>query len=425
VGVLVVRRRHPGEFTPEVCDVLQTFASQSSLAILNARLFRELEQKSAELEVASRHKSEFLASMSHELRTPLNAVIGFSEVLLDRMFGDINARQEEYLRDILNSGRHLLQLLSEILDLSKVEAGRMELEVYPFPVGDAIEYSASMVRERAERKGLQLIVNLDDGLGVIEADELRFKQVVLNLLSNAIKFTPEGGVVTVAASRSDEEVTVTVTDTGVGVAADDRERIFEAFQQGRRGVSSQEGTGLGLTLCRRIVGLMGGHMWLDSDVGVGSTFGFAVPATPFPASIPATAGTVGSQPTWVLVIDDDHRSTELLAAHLEASDLGIELVHTGQIGLEMARQHQPAAILLDIRLPGMDGWEVLRQLKSDPATRQIPVVVVSIVDERARSLSLGAVDHLVKPVGRDDLLTTLASAGVPPVADGTAVGSDR
>ncbi len=420
VGVLVVRRRRPSEFAPEVCELLQTFAGQSSLAILNARLFRELEQKSVELEVASRHKSEFLASMSHELRTPLNAVIGFSEVLLDRMFGDINARQEEYLRDIWNSGKHLLQLLSEILDLSKVEAGRMELDTDQFPVGDAIDYAVSMVRERADRRGIQLVVNVDPELGVVEADELRFKQVVLNLLSNAVKFTSEGGVVTVAATKGDDAVSVTVTDTGMGVAPEDRERIFESFQQGRRGVSTQEGTGLGLTLCRRIVGLMGGHMWLDSEVGVGSTFGFTIPGRS-PAAVPtAPAETIrrSSSPT-VLVIDDDRRSTELLTAYLESAGFGVELAHDGKNGLEKARQDDQAAIVLDIKLPGLDGWEILRTLKSDPATSQIPVVIVSILDERARGLSLGAVDHLVKPVSREALLSTLASAGV------SANGGDR
>ena len=414
IGVLVVRRRQPGGVAPEICELLETFASQSALAILNARLFRELERKSAELEVASRHKSEFLASMSHELRTPLNAVIGFSEVLLDRMFGEINERQEEYLRDIWNSGKHLLQLLSEILDLSKVEAGRMELDSDNFSVDEAINYAASMVRERAERRGLRLVVDVDDGIGVIEADELRFKQIVLNLLSNAVKFTPEGGVVTVAATSTDGDVVVTVTDTGVGVAPEDRERIFESFQQGRRGASTQEGTGLGLTLCRRIVGLMGGHMWLDSEVGVGSTFGFTVPgrssASAQPSSPAETLG--GPRAPTVLVIDDDRRSTELLTAYLGTAGLGVEVAHDGNDGLERARQHESVAVLLDIKLPGIDGFEVLRSLKSDPTTRHIPVIIVSIVDERARGLSLGAVAHLVKPVSREALLLTLANAGV-------------
>lgn len=425
VGVLVVRRKQPGTFAPETCELLQTFASQSALAVLNARLFRELERKSVELEIASRHKSEFLASMSHELRTPLNAVIGFSEVLLDRMFGDINERQEEYLRDILNSGRHLLQLLSEILDLSKVEAGRMELNDEQFSVHEAVDYAVSMVRERADRRGISLVVERSGELGLIEADELRFKQVVLNLLSNAVKFTPEGGVVTVAATRSDEALVVTVADTGIGVAPEDQERIFESFQQGRRARATQEGTGLGLTLCRRIVALMAGEMWLSSTLGAGSTFGFSIPVRP--SAVPSdSGGTADDSPVaTVLVIDDDRRSTELLTTHLATAGFGADLAHDGKIGLEKARRHH-AAILLDIRLPGMDGWEVLRRLKADLATEPVPVVVVSVVDERSRSLSLGAADHLVKPVSRQALLAALAAVGVSAVAgDVTIVRAER
>jgi signal transduction histidine kinase len=272
IGALVVRRRTPGSFSQETCELLQTFASQSALAIINARLFRELERKSAELEVASRHKSEFLASMSHELRTPLNAVIGFSEVLLERMFGDLNDRQEEYLHDILSSGRHLLELLNDILDLSKVEAGRMELERSSFSVRQTLEYGLSLMRERALRKGVTLRLEVAPDVGFLVADELRFKQVVLNLLSNAVKFTPEGGEVVVRAATDGTELIVSVTDTGIGIPPEDRQRIFESFQQGGRTATQQEGTGLGLTLSRRIVALLGGRMWLDSQVGVGSTF---------------------------------------------------------------------------------------------------------------------------------------------------------
>jgi signal transduction histidine kinase len=248
VGALVVSRKTPGMFSEEICELLQTFASQSAMALLNARLFRELEQKSAELETASRHKSEFLASMSHELRTPLNAVIGFSEVLLERMFGDLNARQEEYLRDIWDSGRHLLDLLNDILDLSKVEAGRMQLERSTFSVSEVLDSCLSQVRTRAEQKGVVLQREVAENVGYLDADELRFKQVLLNLLSNAVKFTPHDGTVTVRVTADADHVTVSVADTGIGVAAEDRERIFESFQQGGRAPAQQEGTGLGLTV---------------------------------------------------------------------------------------------------------------------------------------------------------------------------------
>ena len=280
VGVVVIRRRSVGSFDEDMVELLQTLASQSLVALVNARLFRELETKSAELEVASRHKSEFLASMSHELRTPLNAVIGFSEVLIDRMFGELNERQDEYVRDIWNSGRHLLELLNEILDLSKVEAGQMVLEPSTFRVEQALEYVVSMVRERAAQHSISVSVGIGDDVETLDADELRFKQVLLNLLSNAVKFTPDGGSVQVSAERAGDELVVTVADTGVGVPPEDRERIFESFQQGGRGVAREEGTGLGLTLTRRIIELFDGRLWLESEVGVGSTFGFAVPLRP-------------------------------------------------------------------------------------------------------------------------------------------------
>jgi signal transduction histidine kinase len=280
MGVLVIRRRSTGTFAADVTELLQTFAAQSTLAIGNAQLFRELQTKTTELEVASHHKSEFLASMSHELRTPLNAVIGFSEVLLDRMYGEINERQEEYLHDIRNSGRHLLELINEILDLSKVEAGQMVLEPSTFSVASALEYCTATVRERATQHAITVTVEVADDVSTVYADERRFKQVALNLVHNAVKFTPDNGSVSVKAHHDGTELVVTVTDTGIGVPVEDQERIFESFQQGRRGAAKEEGTGLGLTLSRRIVVLMGGRMWLESTPGTGSTFGFSIPGLP-------------------------------------------------------------------------------------------------------------------------------------------------
>jgi signal transduction histidine kinase len=220
LGALVVRRRAPGEFPQQIIELMGTFASQSALAIHNARLFRELERKTGQLEVASRHKSEFLASMSHELRTPLNAVIGFSEVLLDRLFGDLNPKQEEYLEDIRASGRHLLELLNDILDLSRVEAGKMELDLVDVSLRQLLEDGLAMVRERAVRKGLSLDVTVDDDVGVVLADPLRLKQVLVNLLTNAVKFTPDGGRVDVRAEPVGNELVITVRDSGPGIARD-------------------------------------------------------------------------------------------------------------------------------------------------------------------------------------------------------------
>ena len=278
IGGLVVTRKSPGEFPPEAIALLNTFATQSALAIQNARLFREIEDKSAQLEVATQHKSEFLANMSHELRTPLNAVIGFSEVLLERMFGDLNPKQDEYLQDILSSGRHLLSLINDILDLSKIEAGRMELDLTTFDLPVALDNALTLVRERATRHGIRLDLAVDDRVGVLVGDERKIKQVVLNLLSNAVKFTPEGGRVTVRALPAGDAVEVAVSDTGIGIAPEDRETIFEEFRQvGSDYARKREGTGLGLTLARKFVELHGGTIRVESAVGKGSTFTVTLP----------------------------------------------------------------------------------------------------------------------------------------------------
>jgi signal transduction histidine kinase/ActR/RegA family two-component response regulator len=421
VGSLIVRRKETGDFTEETVDLLETFASQSALALLNAQLFGELKEQSVELELASRHKSEFLASMSHELRTPLNAILGFSEVLLEQMFGEINERQEEYLRDINGSGRHLLELLNEILDLSKVEAGRMELQYTSFELPPMLDNAVSMLRERAALHGITMGVEVGEGVGEVYADELRLKQVLLNLVTNAVKFTGDGGSVVVRAARDGGDVSITVTDTGIGVPEQDRERIFESFQQGGRGSSREEGTGLGLTLSRRIVELLGGRMWLESEVGRGSTFGFAIPA----GERDRTASSAGGEaaPTGkVVVVEDDRPSLDLFRAYLSGAALEVITSRDGQSGLAAVRNTRPDAVLLDIRLPGIDGWAVLKALKADPETRDIPVVVVSIVDERSRGVELGAAAYLVKPVRREELLSALAGVGVPvatPAGPGT------
>ncbi len=279
MGALTVWRRQSGEFKPEVVNLLQTFATQSALAIQNARLFREIEDKSQQIEAANRHKSEFLANMSHELRTPLNAIIGFSEVLQERYFGELNEKQAEYTQDILSSGQHLLSLINEILDLSRVEAGRMELELATFDLPLAIDNARTFVRERATRHGITIDVKVDDRLGDFVGDERKIKQILLNLLSNAVKLTPEGGRIGIAARPANGSVEISVTDTGIGIAPEDQPKIFEEFRQvGKDYAHKSEGTGLGLTLAKKFVELHGGRIWVESEVGKGSTFTFTLPS---------------------------------------------------------------------------------------------------------------------------------------------------
>jgi signal transduction histidine kinase len=277
MGAISLAHRDVDAFSDAHVELLKTFADQAVIAIENARLFREIEDKNRQLEVASQHKSEFLANMSHELRTPLNAIIGFSEVLSERMFGDLNEKQEEYLKDIYASGTHLLSLINDILDLSKIEAGRMELELTDFDLPTALDSALTLVRERAGRRGIALQMNVDGRLGQIQADERKVRQVVLNLLSNAIKFTPEGGRIEVAALPKDGLVEISVSDTGIGIAPEDQEKIFEEFRQVGTAAKKIEGTGLGLTLCRKFVELHGGKIWVKSQLGAGSTFTLTIP----------------------------------------------------------------------------------------------------------------------------------------------------
>jgi GAF domain-containing protein len=277
IGCLAVTRNQPGDFLAETIELLRTFATQSALAIQNARLFHEIADKSRQLEAASRHKSEFLANMSHELRTPLNAIIGFSEVLTDRMFGELNDKQDEYLKDIYASGQHLLSLINDILDLSKIEAGRMELEATDFDLPSAIDNALILVRERATRRGITLGHSVDERLGSIRGDERKVKQVLLNLLSNALKFTPAGGRIDVSARLQDGVAEISVTDTGVGIAPEDQEAVFEEFRQVGTADKKVEGTGLGLALSRKFIELHGGRIWVESEVGKGSTFRFTLP----------------------------------------------------------------------------------------------------------------------------------------------------
>jgi len=277
-GALSVARTEPGGFSEREVELIRTFADQAVIAMENVRLFREIQEKSAQLEVANKHKSDFLANMSHELRTPLNAIIGFSEVLIDKMFGEVNEKQADYLKDIHESGKHLLSLINDILDLSKIEAGRMELEISSFHLPTALSNAMTLVRERAQRHGIQLDLEIGPGLGDLQADERKFKQIVVNLLSNAVKFTRDGGRVDVSARLDSTHIRISVKDTGIGIAPEDHAAVFEEFKQvGRDYTRKAEGTGLGLALTKRFVELHGGEIRLESAPGKGSTFTFTLP----------------------------------------------------------------------------------------------------------------------------------------------------
>ena len=433
IGALLVRRKVTGAFPSRTVDLLETLASQSAVAIHNARTFRALQQSSRRLEVASRHKSEFLASMSHELRTPLNAVIGFSDVLLERMFGELTERQDEYVRDIRDSGRHLLELINEILDLSKVEAGRMELDLAGVAVEPLLEHALAMVRERAARRGVALELEVEPGLGVVLADELKLKQVVLNLLTNAVKFTNAGGTVGLAALRAGDTLEVEVRDTGVGIAEADQARVFEAFQRGgRHARTSTEGTGLGLTLSRRFVELHGGRMWMESELGAGSRFGFAIPATA-PAAAPDAAGarrrarapavvsanTVRGDTRTVVVIDDDPLELDLVEAVLVPEGYDVVRAADGAEGVQLVRELRPGVVLLDLLMPDMDGFAVVETLRGEPDTAAVPILVLTHKElTRADRYRLsGRINHLAQKgeLDRAGLVALVGRLAIPAV----------
>ena len=434
-------------------------------------------------ETATRVKSEFLANMSHELRTPLNAIIGFSEILEDQTFGEMNKRQARYVTNILTSGRHLLQLINDILDLAKIEAGRLELAVETFEVPAALQDVANIVKTLANKKNIILTVDLPPHLPPLTADQPKFKQIMYNLLSNAIKFTPDGGTVAVTArlegesgrvgdsaengGREQEEtrrrgdgetsrqgdnvssatlshsrtpplsssptLSIAVSDTGIGIKPEDRERVFGEFEQVDSSYArQQQGTGLGLALTKRLVELHGGRIWVESEgiAGKGTSFIFELPlvarqpeaevAPPESEAAPSEAADSPALPSandsaslrpLVLVVEDNRHASELLTHYLQEAGYQVAHAYDGEQALHMVRDLKPSAITLDVMLPKKDGMQVLAELKAMPEHAHIPVIIVSMTEDQQLGFSLGAVDYLIKPVDRNQLIGAVRRAG--------------
>ncbi|HEY3065549.1 MAG TPA: GAF domain-containing protein [Methylomirabilota bacterium] len=416
IGGLTVNKKTPGKFAPEVIDLLKTFANQSALAIQNARLFREIGDKSRQLEVADRHKSEFLANMSHELRTPLNAIIGYSEMLQEDA-ADLGAEQfTEDLKKINAAGKHLLELINAVLDLSKIEAGKMELYLETFDVAGLVRDIAAVIQPLAAKNTNRLEVHCPDSTGAMRADLTKVRQALLNLLSNACKFTELGTVaLTVARTTADgrEWIVFDVADTGIGMTAEQLTRLFETFAQADAATTRKYGgTGLGLALSRRLCRMMGGDITVVSEPGRGSTFTVRLPlevAEPTPEVVAPTAFVEGPGPALgtVLVIDDEPAVRDLMQRFLSKEGFRVVLAPGGEEGLRLARELRPDAITLDVMMPGMDGWAVLSALKADPGLADIPVVMLTIVDDKNLGYALGAADYLTKPIDRQRLVTVL------------------
>jgi GAF domain-containing protein/CheY-like chemotaxis protein/anti-sigma regulatory factor (Ser/Thr protein kinase) len=414
LGVLTVWRQAAGLFPDEVVNLLQTFAGQSALAIQNARLFRELEAKSRELEVASRHKSEFLANMSHELRTPLNAIIGYSEMLQEEA-------QEQHadtfvpdLQKIHAAGKHLLELINAVLDLSKIEAGKMELYLESFEVAPLLRDVVAVLEPLAQKNQNRLEVRCAPDVGAMRADLTKLRQALFNLLSNACKFT-ERGLVSVSVSREatgdGDTIIFAVTDTGIGMTLQQMGRLFEEFAQADATTTRRYGgTGLGLALSRRLCRMMGGDITVASEAGRGSTFTIRLPAevTESARERPTPAAHDATGVSTVLVIDDDSAVRDLMSRFLAKEGFRVVTAGGGDEGLRRAREIAPDVITLDVLMPGMDGWSVLAALKADPALAEVPVVMLTMLDDRNLGYALGAADYLTKPIDRDRLVAVLA-----------------
>jgi signal transduction histidine kinase/DNA-binding response OmpR family regulator len=386
-------------------------AERGTAREVQEKLAADLSTSVRALSAANQAKSDFLAAMSHELRTPLNAIIGFSELMRsEQPEGEYRRVPADWVEHIFVSGKHLLGLINDVLDLAKVEAGRVDLALEGLDLPAVVGETVASLRPLAEQKGLELRCGTVPP--TVWADQSRLRQILNNLLSNAIKFTPEGGRVSVDAEQHGDQVAISVTDTGVGIALADQYRVFEEFQQVGDRMAREAGTGLGLALTRRLVEAHGGHVELWSRPGEGSRFTVYLPVSAAAPLEPVVAPAVPGQTT-ILVIEDDPGAQHLLRTYLQAAGYHVIAAVTGEQGLALARGIHPAAVLLDILLPGIDGWEVLRQLKSDPDLAGVPVFMATVIDEPEVGLAQGAADYFVKPVDRHRLLTRLAQQIVP------------
>jgi len=408
----------PGAFSRSDLRKLARVREHAISAISKARILRELQVKNREAEEANQAKSRFLANMSHELRTPMNAIIGFSEILIERLETQVDAKSITFIRSILSSGKHLLEIINDILDLSKVEAGKMELLPETFPVKSAIESVCQVMRGMSTRKAITFAVDVAPGVTAIETDQAKFKQILYNLLSNAVKFSPSDSIVTIHAHRLEatedrpESVSIDVVDRGIGIAQENLGLIFEEFRQVDGTLNRQYGgTGLGLSLVRKFVELQNGTLTVASEVGKGSTFTFTLPVhftgTTIPSPIINVDGTVIPPGERVLVVEDEDLAYSTLASYLQAAAYVPIRARNADEALRLARSIRPVAVTLDIVLPGAQGWDVLRALKADASTAGLPVIIVSMIDNRELGLAFGADDYFVKPVDWTRLMRRL------------------
>lgn len=389
-----------------------------------------LEEKIRITEKANKAKSEFLANMSHELRTPLNAIIGFADVLKDKICGELNSEQIEFISDIHSSGQHLLQMINDILDISKIETGKLELFYSKFIVQEIIDNVIATLKGLAYKKHIDINVQIDDDINSIHADTVKFKQILYNLLSNAIKFTPNEGNITISAKMIKKDgqaydmdfIEFYVKDSGIGIASKDNDKVFAEFVQIDSSYSKKhEGTGLGLALTKKLVELHKGKIWFKSIVNKGTSFYFTIPVKPpkkmdngFKQAKTKKEKSDGTPGSLIMVVEDDLKSSELLRIYLH--NLGFQTItaFNGTEVIENVKKSKPSAITLDIMLPDKDGWQILKELKDDPDTKDIPVIIVSVASETEIGLELGASDFINKPIDKLELISKLQKLGIMP-----------
>ena len=412
VGALVVRRIEPGEFPKQTVALLQTFAAQSALAIQNARLFSELATARDAADAANQTKSSFLANMSHELRTPLNAIIGYSEILQEDAADKEDKAAIEDLQRIEDAGRHLLGLINNILDLSKIEAGKMDVFIEPVDIQALLKEVLSIVKPLADKSENVVEVICPADVGSFRSDQTKIKQCLLNLMSNANKFTSKGTLTLSVEREATSQICFRVSDTGIGMTAEQLGRLFQAFSQADASTTKRfGGTGLGLAITKHFCTMLGGDVTVESTPGKGTTFIIRLPdqgvVAPAAVELPAPAVAAADGRATVLVVDDDASVRGLLAKTLEKEGYRVIAAGNGVEALALARAHRPQAITLDVMMPQLDGWGALKELKADAELRDIPVIMVSVLNERGMAIPLGAADFVTKPVDRQRLTAIL------------------
>jgi PAS domain S-box-containing protein len=408
IGAIDIQSKTVDAFTEDDVAVLQTLADQVAVAIDNARSFELSQEAVMEMREIDRLKSQFLANMSHELRTPLNSIIGFSRVIIKGIDGPVTELQQQDLTAIYNSGQHLLGLINDVLDLSKIEAGKMELAFDEVNIADVTSSVLSTMSGLIKDKPIQMKRIIEPNLPTVRADAIRVRQVMINLLSNASKFTDEGDILVEVGLKPGptgrNELRVSVTDSGPGIAKQDQTKLFQAFSQVDDSPTRKTGgTGLGLSICQHIINMHGGRIWVDSDLGKGSTFHFTLPLFRKEKEGESTSG--GNKV--ILAIDDDPQVIGLYERYLHPQGYQVVPLSDPSRAVERVKQLKPFAVTLDIMMPGVDGWQVLDSLKGDPDTRNIPVIVCSIIEDLEKGFNLGATDYLVKPILEDDLVNAL------------------